>query len=728
MKKLFVLLALIMGVVVSAVVISEIKFVGLVTISEKELMTLVSDYVGLDLQDEAIKEIAQKIFDTGYFSSLEPKLVASEGRFILQIVVQENPIVRDWKINLEGPELVKLTDLASVVSLEKGKALSIVRVRDSLNAMRQKFEEAGYFLIEINGDFKDSIYVFNVVPYALWDVYFEGETEGLDISKVRKQMKISTLKDFYTTPTFLRILTKDIKRCYPTMNDVSSALSVLANYVYFGKETSIDFEKIEIPKVSEKAVVMKIKVVQPKYVPEDGKIYEKIEFSGNQLITSEELREVISVSEHKLVRNADVLRSMQSIIEFYKEKGYPMCHVVPRDEDRTLRFEIIEKYVANVEFRGFEKTKIYTVDDLVTFASGEPLTEKDFYDTLSALNRTQFFESVRVYPVGELESREVDVVIEVKEKDKKFNLSGGISWSPVQDRPWYEGFFGELSFSTINPFGYGQTFATTLKLGFDSKLVQFDYSIRKPFNIPATLGALFSYESQDSLSIFKVGGNVSTLRFSGHAFGAGVTYENRSYSALNFEENTLIVSGNYSYDTRSDPIFPTQGRYLYVGLDKAGLFGFLADRDYWKLRLDARLFVPVWNDQLVVAGRFFTSAVLFDRYVYEETTPETILFYGIDAVRGVDGGKAKAGILASGELRYNLKSQTLPMYALAFVDFGGTGDSLLPSTLKLTAGPELDLVIPMLGAMGFGVAYDFNFSNMWSWENFKPFFRFGAGF
>ncbi|WP_041077471.1 BamA/OMP85 family outer membrane protein [Thermotoga caldifontis] len=724
MKRVFaLLLSLTFGLTLFAIVISDVKFVGLVTVSEKELMPLVKDYIGVELKDEAIAEIAKKVFDVGYFSSLEPKLVASEGRFILQFVVQENPIVRDWKLNLEGPELVKLTDVASVVTLEKGKALNMSKVRESLNAIKQKFDEAGYFLVEISGDFKDNTYFFNVVPYALWDIYFVGEIEGLDIAQVRRQIKIDTMKDYYTTPSLLRILIKDIKRCYPTVNDISAVLSTLANYVYFGPETSIDFEKIEIPNVSEKAVAMKVKVVQPKYVPDEGKVYEKIEFSGNELINSEQLRKVVSVGEYRLVRNSDVLRSMQAILDLYKEKGYPLCYVVVQDQDKTLQFRIIEKYVANVEFKGFERTRTYVVDDLVTFKPGQPLRQKDFYDTISALNRTQFFEAVKVYPVAKPENRDVDVVVEVKEKDKKFSLSGGISWSPVKDRPWYEGFFGEVSFSTINPFGYGQTFATTLKLGFESKLIQFDYSIRKPFKLPATLGALFSYEWTNSTQILKVGGNASTLRFAGHAFGGGVTYENRSY--IDFSENTLILSGNYSYDTRSDPIFPTQGRYLYFGLDKAGLFN-LADRDYWKFRLDVRMFMPVWNEQLVAAFRFFTSAVLFDKYTNPGSTEETILFYGIDSVRGVDATKAKAGILASGELRYDLKSQTLPMYVLAFVDAGGTGETLAQPTLKLTAGPELDVVVPMLGVMGFGVAYDFN--GQWTWENFKPFFRFGAAF
>lgn len=722
-RVLALLLSSILGLTIFAIVISDVKFVGLVTVSEQELMPLVKDYLGVELKDEAIVEIAKKVFDFGYFSSLEPKLLASEGRFILQFVVQENPIVKDWKLNLEGPELVKLTDLVSVVTLEKSKALNMSKVRESLNAIKQKFDEAGYFLVEISGDFKDNTYFFNVVLYALWDVYFVGEIEGLDIAQVRKQIKIDTLKDYYTTPSLLRMLIKDIKRCYPTVNDISSVLSTLANYVYFGPETSIDFEKIEIPNVPEKAVAMKVKVVQPRYVPEEGKVYEKIEFSGNELISSEQLRKVVFVGEYRLVKNSDVLRSMQAIIDLYKKEGYPLCHVVVQEQDKTLQFRIIEKYVANVEFKGFEKTKTYIVDDLVTFKPGQPLRQKDLYDTVSALNRTQFFESVKVYPVGKPESRDVNVLVEVKEKDKKFSLSGGISWSPMKDRPWYEGFFGELSFSTINPFGYGQTFAATLKLGFESKLIQFDYSVRKPFKLPATLGALFSYEWTNSTQIFKVGGNVSTLRFVGHAFGGGVTYENRTY--IDFSENTLILSGNYSYDTRSDPIFPKQGRYLYFGLDKAGLFD-LADRDYWKFRLDVRMFMPVWNEQLVAAFRLFTSAVLLDKYTNPGSTEETILFYGIDSVRGVDGTKAKAGILASGELRYDLKSQTLPMYVLAFVDVGGTGETLAQPALRLTAGPELDIAVPMLGVMGFGIAYDFN--GQWTWENFKPFFRFGAAF
>jgi len=66
------------------------------------------------------------------------------------------------------------------------------------------------------------------------------------------------------------------------------------------------------------------------------------------------------------------------------------------------------------------------------------------------------------------------------------------------------------------------------------------------------------------------------------------------------------------------------------------------------------------------------------------------------------------------------------MYALVFVDVGGTGETLSQPILSLTAGPELDVAIPLLGVLGFGVAYDFN--GQWTWDNFKPFFRFGAAF
>ncbi|MFN3284020.1 MAG: BamA/TamA family outer membrane protein, partial [Pseudothermotoga sp.] len=225
---------------------------------------------------------------------------------------------------------------------------------------------------------------------------------------------------------------------------------------------------------------------------------------------------------------------------------------------------------------------------------------------------------------------------------------------------------------------------------------------------------------------FKIGGNFTTLRSQGHAFGIGATYEYRYYSNLADDENTLILSGNYSYDTRNSAIFATNGQYLYLGVDKAGLFGILDDRDYWKARLDARIFLPVYEDLLSFALRGFAATLFLENYKVPGTSQEKILFYGLNAVRGAESSEAKAGWLGSFELRYDLKSQTVPMYLLAFADIGGTGNNLWQTGFSFTAGPELDIAIPMLGVIGFGVAY--NFDGKWTFENFKPFFRFGGAF
>ncbi|MFN4189836.1 MAG: outer membrane protein assembly factor [Pseudothermotoga sp.] len=722
------LFLILLSCVMTAIVINDLAFTGLETVQSSELIALVNDYLNVELTDQGVQELLRKVFDTGYFSTLEPKMISSGKGYILQINVQENPVVRGWRIDLVGPELIKKTDLESVVKLEKNKALSITKIRDSLQAIKEKFDEAGYFLIEVSGDLDKDIYVFKIIQYALWEVYFEGETDGLDFSKIRKEIKIDTLKDFYTTPGFLRILTKDIKRCYPTVENMSSVMSVLNKYVYFDKDTSINFEKMEVPGVDEKTAVLKINVVLKKIIS-DAKLYKKIEIIGNQLIPTTELKNSLTVKPNQAVYNVDILKSMQSIVDYYESKGYPMVYVLARDKDEELFFEVLEKYVSQVELKGLEITKEYVISDLITFEKGNPLQKQDFYDTISALNRTQFFESVSAYPVGTIDSTEVKVIIDISEKKRKFDFSGGITWAPPKG-PWYEGFMGEVTLATINPFGYGQSFSVTGKLGLETKSISFDYSVRKPFALPATLGALLSYEyvtSDSSITnIFKIGGNFTTLRSQGHAFGVGATYEYRYYSNLADDENTLILSGNYSYDTRNSAIFATNGQYLYLGLDKAGLFGILDDRDYWKARLDARIFLPVYEDLLSFALRGFAATLFLENYKVPGTNQEKILFHGLNAVRGVESGEAKAGWLGSFELRYDLKSQTVPMYLLAFVDIGGTGSNLWQTGFSFTAGPELDIAVPMLGVIGFGVAY--NFDGKWTFENFKPFFRFGGAF
>lgn len=726
---IFVLVASI-AITAFPLVIKDIVLDGLQTVSATEVLADagIEDYKGIEITQALVEDLIKKIFETGYFSSLDPELTPSNGDYVLKIHVKENPVISSWRIELTGPELISLSDLKSVVTLESNKALNMKAVQDSMSALKTKFDEQGYFLVEIGGELVDDEYVFKVTEYAIWDVRFDGETEGIDFSKIRNEIKIDTLRDFYTTPSIIRLFIKDIKRCYPTVEVMSRILSTLGKYVYFGEDTKVDFEKIEIPGVSEKTLILKINVALRKVV-EDGTVFDSIRIEGNKLIPTSELMNVITIEESKAVSNADVLNSMQALMDYYSDLGYPMCFVIAQPREGELVLSVKEKYVHDIQFKGLDYTKKYVIDDLITFFPNEALVEQDFYDTSSNLNRTQFFESVNVYPSGSIDATNVDIVVEVKEKEKKFMFGGGITWAPPSEGiEWYNGFLGELNVATINPFGYGQSFTIGGKLGLQSREFSIDYNIRKPVNLPLTLGAQFLYQNQTydstSTNIYSLGTNMTTLRIDGHAFGLGVSYENRATDSL--RENTLILSANYSYDTRDSALFAMNGQYLLLGVEKAGLLGFLNDRDFWKLKGDLRIFVPI-AENMALGFRGMSGAIMADSYK-PGAAPETIDYSGLNGVRGMEAASAKAVLLSSAEFRYNPESQTVPMYILGFVDMGGSGDDIFEASrnLDITAGPELDIIVPLLGVMRFGVAY--YFTGEWTFDNFKPFFLFGTGF
>jgi len=275
-----------------------------------------------------------------------------------------------------------------------------------------------------------------------------------------------------------------------------------------------------------------------------------------------------------------------------------------------------EKYVHDIQFKGLDYTKKYVIDDLITFFPNEALVEQDFYDTSSNLNRTQFFESVNVYPSGSIDATNVDIVVEVKEKEKKFMFGGGITWAPPPEGiEWYQFLY------------QNQTYDST------------------------------------STNIYSLGTNMTTLRIDGHAFGLGVSYENRATDSL--RENTLILSANYSYDTRDSALFAMNGQYLLLGVEKAGLLGFLNDRDFWKLKGDLRVFVPI-AENMALGFRGMSGAIMADSYK-PGAAPETIDYSGLNGVRGMEATSAKAVLLSSAEFRYNPESQTVPMYILGSV-------------------------------------------------------------
>ncbi|RKX40005.1 MAG: outer membrane protein assembly factor, partial [Thermotogae bacterium] len=213
---------------ITNVVVKGLETVPLTSVLER------IDYSG-DLTEKDVEEIARTIFDMGYFASVKPELIPGKEGYTLLITVKENPKVKDWKITIDGEGLLDVKDLEKLVTIEKGKALNVKRVQESLENIKKAYEEAGYIFIEVTGNMRKDTFEIIVEEYALWDVFINGEAAGIDISQIVKEANLNLLKDFYSASPLVRFFTMNKKKFYPRVSDINRFIQTLRLNAFFSE-------------------------------------------------------------------------------------------------------------------------------------------------------------------------------------------------------------------------------------------------------------------------------------------------------------------------------------------------------------------------------------------------------------------------------------------------------------------------------------------------------------
>ncbi|MCL4407294.1 MAG: hypothetical protein M1521_01490, partial [Thermotogae bacterium] len=112
MKKYLVLFVLIISVSVISFsqtqTISFLKIEGNTSLATSIITSKLSNTVkiGQPLNTAALYQALQSLYETGYFSYIEPKIEYSPIGPGLVIVLTENPVIKSVDVKINGPDLV----------------------------------------------------------------------------------------------------------------------------------------------------------------------------------------------------------------------------------------------------------------------------------------------------------------------------------------------------------------------------------------------------------------------------------------------------------------------------------------------------------------------------------------------------------------------------------------------------------------------------------------------
>ncbi len=444
----------------------------------------------------------------------------------------------------------------------------------------------------------------------------------------------------------------------------------------------------------------------------------------------------------------------------YQEQGYLYTQIldrqVPSDSLINLEFEFIEGQPARVHkiiITGNTKTKEKVIRRELVIKPGQIFKRSAFLRSHREVYYLNFFGNVipdyRTLPNGD-----IDLVFQVEEKPTG-QAQVGVGYSE-QDK-----LVGTIGLGVPNLFGNGQNLDFNWDFGKTTQNIRIGFT--EPWFLDTPTSAGFDlYQTSRTWSSYytevRRGGDLRLgrrLSWPDDYFRIywkyrleDVEYKNFSNSynpsqeydlrLIDWPQRTSSTTFTLIRDSRDLPEFATMGSVHSISSEFAG--GVLGgDVNYHKHIFDSSwYFQNLWKITLMLK----TKAGIVDTYTSSQKVPFSERFMpggtSYDGmIRGYDnrsvgptengseiGGKTM--LIFTAEYQFPVVEQQI--YGLLFMDAGNAWKSLAETDitdLKRSAGVGIRIVAPMIGVIGFDLAYGFDNLAGGEWH---PHFQLGTSF
>lgn len=362
------------------------------------------------------------------------------------------------------------------------------------------------------------------------------------------------------------------------------------------------------------------------YVPiDEGPKYTigKFEITGESKLNLDAVRALFKIQEGEVYSSKKIRKGLEKAKEAFGAYGFMQWQYDPQLSPRGIDpntgrpigpgdpppiMDISIKmdegkqfYVNRITFTGNTTTHDAVIRRELRVAEGGLFNSEALKESVRRLNQLGYFKSLEgkdgemdVQPTTGMDDK-VDIKLKVEEQNRnQLSFGAGVSQ--------FDGFFGQLSFQTSNFLGRGETVGVSLQRGSLAEQYQLSFSEPYLFDRPITVGAdvfkrsfdypqQFTQESTGSNLVFGVPLANYTRAFLGYSYErVHVKNINEAYldptvlSNSLYRRDTLLLnqggrrtvsklSPSVVFNTVNQPIFPSAGKRLSVGLDIAGVGG-----------------------------------------------------------------------------------------------------------------------------------------------------------
>jgi outer membrane protein insertion porin family len=472
----------------------------------------------------------------------------------------------------------------------------------------------------------------------------------------------------------------------------------------------------------------------------------EVTFDGNNLVPTAELRPHFGLDANAYYSERDIRKGLQNARERYGAEGYfeftGYPELTPRAKDSSATVDVIVRFqegrqyfVNRIALTGNTFTHDAVVRRELRLHEGGVFNTEALKDSIKRLNQLGYFKPIaeRNIKVDKTPGRadQVDVALNVDEQNRdQINFGAGVSQ--------IEGLFGNVSYTTANVLGRGESLRLSVERGSLASLYQASLTEPYLFNRPIT-GSISLFAGDNAYATTSTTATDYSEARKGMTFSLGrsltpfarvslgYTYEivDATIGADLMAGGTSVTAGtplfsaadtgrhvdgrlapSFVYNTIDNPFMPHSGVRL-TGSVQLASHAFGGSYDYFKPDLEAVWYRPTSRR---TGFGFRAQGGLLQTYGSTTTVPYYLRYFlgGENQIRGYDirtvgpldtNNRALGGnsfVLFNAEYHVDLADS---VRLLAFQDAGQAFDGTHPFTLgdlRTSTGVELRIIVPVL--------------------------------
>lgn len=693
------------------VIVRDIEIQGNRRTQESTIRFYIQTEIGKALVPSTLTEDVKRLYALRAFENIRVTAEAVPDGIKLIFTVVEKPSVR--MVEFTGNRALNTEEVAKRVLVKQRETFDRTRLNDTVSGIQQYYREEGYYFAHVTPEITSV--ADNQVDITL------RITEG---KKIRiNRIEFTGNKHFSDTT-----LRKEVQLRQPTLPFLGGPASL-----YKPEALRVDLQLVEqfyqnngfinvqlgepVVEINREAGAIAITIP----VAREGEQYKigRVMLADDEVFTAEEIRKKIRVASGEIFSREVLRGDILNLTEAYTDRGHAFADVVPTlnvDEQRRLvNLGFTARpgprvYIGRIDIIGNERTRDAVIRRELRIDEGELYSGSKLRRSRQRLTNLQYFEEVKIDTRRREEGDLLDLGVEVSERSTG-QFTAGLGFSSVETVVF------TASVTQANLFGRGQTLSAMARIGRISQ--DFSISFQEPwlYGRPISLSTSIFRRSEDFLTfdVARTGFSLGLGRTVGEFLRGSLNYNfevldisDLDPSASEFlreQEGTSLTSSitpRLSWDSRNNPVDPSEGSVNSIEVEFAGLGG--TNRFYkvvgnttWYFSLPAEL-------SGFVRGRFGFG----DGYGGEQLPPSERFFLGgVTTVRGFEfrdlGPQDREGNPLGGTsfIQFNLevgRSLGRLVRLVTFFDAGNvydTRDQFNISDVRRSAGFGIRVVTPI---------------------------------